>query len=75
MPTAPEIPPIEVHHFVTPSPVTPLGMKGLGEGGAIGPAAAVANAVANALGVSVRETPLTKHRIWQLINGVAEQPL
>jgi aerobic carbon-monoxide dehydrogenase large subunit len=69
MPTAPEIPSIEVHHFVTPSPVTPLGMKGLGEGGAIGPAAAIANAVSNALGVPVRETPLTRHRIWQLANG------
>jgi aerobic carbon-monoxide dehydrogenase large subunit len=65
MPTATEIPRIEVHHLVTPSPVTPLGMKGLGEGGAIGPAAAIANAVSNALGVPVRETPLTKHRIWQ----------
>jgi aerobic carbon-monoxide dehydrogenase large subunit len=66
MPSAPEIPRIEVHHFITPSPVTPLGMKGLGEGGAIGPAAAIANAVSNALGVPVRDTPLTKHRIWQL---------
>jgi carbon-monoxide dehydrogenase large subunit len=70
MPTAPEIPRIEIHHFATPSKVTPLGMKGLGEGGAIGPAAAIANAVSNALGVPVRETPLTKHRIWQLANGL-----
>lgn len=66
LPLAPEIPPIEVHHFQTPSPVTPLGIKGLGEGGAIGPAAAIANAVANALKVPVRETPLTCCRIWQL---------
>jgi carbon-monoxide dehydrogenase large subunit len=73
MPTAPEIPPIEVHHFVTPSPLTPLGMKGLGEGGAIGPAAAIANAVSHALGVPVRETPLTKHRIWQLAKEASKR--
>jgi carbon-monoxide dehydrogenase large subunit len=66
MPAAPEIPAIEIHHFQSPSDVTPLGIKGLGEGGAIGPAAAIANAVSNALGVPVRETPLSKDRIWQL---------
>jgi carbon-monoxide dehydrogenase large subunit len=66
LPLAPEIPPIEVHHFQTPSPVTPLGIMGLGEGGAFGPAAAIANAVAVALKVPVRETPLTRCRIWQL---------
>ena len=68
MPSAPGLPQIEVHHIETPSLVTPLGMKGLGEGGAIGPAAAIANAVQNALGVPVRETPITPHRIWKLIN-------
>jgi len=69
MPSAPGLPNIEVHHIETPSAVTPLGMKGLGEGGAIGPAAAIANAVQNALGVPVRETPITPHRIWKLINN------
>jgi carbon-monoxide dehydrogenase large subunit len=69
MPSAPALPNIEVHHIETPSPVTPLGMKGLGEGGAIGPAAAIANAVQNALGVPVRETPVTPHRIWKLVNN------
>jgi carbon-monoxide dehydrogenase large subunit len=69
MPSAPGLPNIEVHHIETPSAVTPLGMKGLGEGGAIGPAAAIANAVANALGIPVRETPITPHRIWKLINN------
>ena len=66
MPLAPEIPNIEVHHFETPTPLTPLGAKGLGEGGAIGPAAAIGNAVANALGVEVRETPLNANAIWHL---------
>ncbi len=69
MPSAPGLPNIEVHHIETPSSVTPLGMKGLGEGGAIGPAAAIANAVQNALGVPVRETPITPHRIWKLIDN------
>jgi carbon-monoxide dehydrogenase large subunit len=67
MPSAPGVPNIEVHHIQTPSSVTPLGMKGLGEGGAIGPAAAIANAVQTAIGVPVRETPITPYRIWQLL--------
>ena len=66
MPLAPEIPEIEIFHFETPTPLTPLGAKGLGEGGAIGPAAAIANAVANALGLEVRQTPLNAQAIWQL---------
>jgi carbon-monoxide dehydrogenase large subunit len=66
MPLAPEIPNIEVHHIETPTPRTPLGAKGLGEGGAIGPAAAIANAVSDALGVSVRSTPLNANAIWEL---------
>lgn len=68
MPQAPEIPNIEVHHIETPTPDNPIGAKGLGEGGAIGPAAAIANAVANALDVQVNETPLTPSVIWQLSN-------
>jgi carbon-monoxide dehydrogenase large subunit len=66
MPLAPEIPNIEVHHIETPTPLTPLGAKGLGEGGAIGPAAAIANAVSNALGVPVTSTPLNMNSIWNL---------
>jgi carbon-monoxide dehydrogenase large subunit len=67
MPSAPGVPNIEVHHIQTPSSVTPLGMKGLGEGGAIGPAAAIANAVQDAIGVPVQETPITPYRIWRLL--------
>lgn len=66
MPLAPEIPNIEVHHIETPTPLTPLGAKGLGEGGAIGPAAAIANAVANALDVAVCRTPLNANAVWEL---------
>lgn len=67
MPLAPEMPAIEIHHFETPTPLTPLGAKGLGEGGAIGPAAAIANAVTDALGVEVEQTPLNAQEIWKLI--------
>ncbi len=67
MPLAPEIPAIEVHHFETPTPLTPLGAKGLGEGGAIGPAAAIGNAVANALDLDVTGTPLNANALWHLI--------
>ncbi|CAL8969910.1 Caffeine dehydrogenase subunit alpha [Rhodoplanes serenus] len=66
MPLAPEIPNIEVHHIETPTPRTPLGAKGLGEGGAIGPPAAIANAVADALGVPVSATPLNANALWTL---------
>jgi aerobic carbon-monoxide dehydrogenase large subunit len=66
IPTSEEIPSIHVEHFESPSPSTPLGAKGVGEGGAIGPPAAIANAVANALrdlDVRVDETPITPGRV------------
>lgn len=74
LPAAPEIPHIEVHHIETPTTLTPLGAKGLGEGGAIGPAAAIANAVTDALGVPVTETPLTANAVWKLIRSAADHP-
>src|SRR5690606_38141970 len=57
MPTSTEVPEIEVLHLSTPSPWTPDGRKGMGEAGAIGPMAALGNAVADALGTNVWETP------------------
>jgi carbon-monoxide dehydrogenase large subunit len=55
---------------VTPTTLTPLGAKGMGEGGAIGPAAAIANAVADALDVQVTSTPLNGNAIWKLSAGL-----
>ena len=49
VPTAMELPPIETVHLEYPSPRNPLGIKGIGEGGAISPPAAIANAVEDAL--------------------------
>jgi carbon-monoxide dehydrogenase large subunit len=69
MPSASEIPDIEVEHIETPTPLTPLGAKGMGEGGAIGPAAAIANAIQDALGIPVKETPFTMNRLWEVIQG------
>jgi len=65
-PTAHEIPPIELHHMETPSTMSNTKAKGLGEGGAIGPPAAVINAINDALspfGVEIDEMPATPQRI------------
>ena len=70
MPTAMEIPDIEVAHLETPSPLNPLGVKGVGEAGTIPVAALVAEAVEDALapfGVRIREMPLSPGRILELI--------
>jgi len=73
LPSATEIPNIEIHHLVTPSPLTPLGVKGMGEGGAIGPQAAIANAIADALGVPANESPFTMSRVWALIERARQE--
>ncbi|MBV8718450.1 MAG: xanthine dehydrogenase family protein molybdopterin-binding subunit [Chloroflexi bacterium] len=70
MPSAGQIPPIAVAHLYTPSPLNPLGVKGLGEGGAMAPPAAIANAVEDALhsaGVRIDRTPLTPTRLAALL--------
>jgi aerobic carbon-monoxide dehydrogenase large subunit len=70
VPTAMELPPIDTVHLEYPSPRNPLGVKGLGEGGAISPPAAIANAVEDALqpfGVTITETPLHPARVLELI--------
>jgi len=70
MPTAMEIPDIEVVHLETPSPLNPLGVKGVGEAGTIPVAALVAEAVEDALApfnVRVREMPLSPARIRELL--------
>ena len=71
IPTAAELTEIEVAHLETPSPLNPLGVKGVGEAGVIPVAALVAEAVEDALapfGVRVREMPLSPDRILELIH-------
>ena len=71
LPTSLDLPDVEIHHMESPSPVNPLGVKGVGEGGAIAAHAAVANAVADAIahtGARVTETPLRPATVWKLLN-------
>src|SRR5207302_8594936 len=71
-PTPMKVPPIETVHLEYPSPRNPLGVKGLGEGGAISPPAAIANAIEDALepwGVRVTETPVSPARLLALIGS------
>jgi carbon-monoxide dehydrogenase large subunit len=69
--TAAEIPPTASAFLETPSPHNPLGAKGVGEAGAIGTPAALANAVADALaaeGLPGLDPPFTEERLWQALN-------
>ena len=64
------MPEVVTAHTVTPSPLNPLGAKGLGEGGTTGSLAAVHNAVVDAvrhLGVEHIDLPLSPMRVWQAI--------
>jgi carbon-monoxide dehydrogenase large subunit len=74
VPTAMELPPVETVHLEYPSSRNPLGIKGLGEGGAISPPAAIANAIDDALapfGVRVCETPASPARVLALLDPLA----
>ncbi len=70
LPGATEVPAMRIDHMETPSPYTEFGQKGIGEGGAIGPPAAIANAVNDALrplGVEIFCLPITPHRIMEAV--------
>jgi carbon-monoxide dehydrogenase large subunit len=72
LPRAHLMPFIESSHTETPSPVNPLGVKGVGEAGTIGCSPAVVNSVVDALsplGVRHIDMPLTPEKIWKLIQG------
>jgi aerobic carbon-monoxide dehydrogenase large subunit len=77
VPGATEIPLIRIEHLVTPALTTEYGVKGLGEGGAIAPPAAIANAVADAfadIGASFNETPLSPRRVSDAIARARAKP-
>jgi carbon-monoxide dehydrogenase large subunit len=70
IPGASEVPDVRVLHMETPSPHTKYGIKGMGEGGAIAPPAAIVNAINDALrglGARVTETPATPERVLDAI--------
>ncbi|MCP5028272.1 MAG: molybdopterin-dependent oxidoreductase, partial [Actinomycetia bacterium] len=70
IPSAMEIPALEALHVSHPADNL-TGVRGVGEGGTIGPPAAIANAVADALGVEIDELPVTPERV---INALANRP-
>ena len=72
MPSAAEFPQFERVELETPSPINPLGAKGIGESGTIGSTPAVQNAVVDAvshLGIRHIDMPLTPERVWRAITG------
>jgi len=74
LPGCAELPRFQLHHLEIPSPLNPLGIKGMGEGGAIAPPAAIANAIRDALAVSVpwpSRMPLGPERVWELAQQTA----
>jgi carbon-monoxide dehydrogenase large subunit len=76
VPNAMQIPPIETARTETPSPVNPLGIKGVGETGTIAATQAVVNAVVDALapfGIRDLEMPMTPQRVWRAIQAAQEK--
>jgi len=75
LPTAVEMPSnLILEHQETPSPFTPLGVKGAGESGITGPLTAIASAIENALPhlkLELMETPFTPYRLWQAIQDAS----
>jgi carbon-monoxide dehydrogenase large subunit len=77
MPSAAELPPFETAHTETPTPLNPLGAKGIGESATIGSTAAVQSAVIDAvshLGVRHIDMPLSPERVWRAIREAASRP-
>ena len=73
-PTAPDLPTPRIGHRESPSTFLPLGAKGLGEGTTMSVPAAIANAVADALGRDDVEPPFTPGRVWELLPTMKPAP-
>ena len=69
VPTATEVPSPVILHFETPSPFTPLGTKGVGEGNCMSTPVCLANAVADALNIAAIDLPLTPTKIAGFLHG------
>jgi carbon-monoxide dehydrogenase large subunit len=77
LPVASDVPAMKIVHVHSPSPLNPLGVKGVGEGGAVAPPAAVANAVCDALaplGFELNSTPVRPEEIARLARNLRRQP-
>lgn len=76
LPVAADLPEIRILHMETPSPLSRFGQKGIGESGAIGPPAAIANAVNDALrplGAEIREVPITPERLLRALASATRE--
>jgi CO/xanthine dehydrogenase Mo-binding subunit len=69
MPTIDRVPPIDVEIVEVPAPDGPYGAKGIGEPPVIAVPAAVANAITAAVGIRLRELPMTPERVWRALNA------
>ena len=74
LPTTAEVPDPLILHMQTPSPFTPLGSKGVGEGNCMSTPVCIANAVADALGAKDLELPLVPAKLAQIVRGVELGP-
>src|SRR5215468_6308470 len=72
LPRAHDLPTLELDRTVTPSPVNPLGIKGVGEAGTIGSTPAVVNAIVDALspfGITHIDMPVRSEKVWKILKG------
>ena len=74
VPTACEVPPVEILHMESPSPFTPLGAKGLAEGNCMSTPVCIANAVADALSIRDVQLPVTPNRLNAILAGEEPAP-
>ena len=70
IPKAGDLPDIETHLVENPSPFGPFGAKGIGEAPVVAPAAAIANAIADAVGVHLTELPIRSEHVWRAISAL-----
>jgi len=70
VPTSADLPKVEIILVENPSPITPLGVRTIGEPPICGPAPAIANAVEDATGVRVKELPITAERLLKAVNRI-----
>jgi carbon-monoxide dehydrogenase large subunit len=74
LPSAPEIPPMEIHLVEYPSTKNPLGVKGIGESGTVPAASAMISGIEDALrsyGVRIDEAPISPARLFHLIQAAS----
>ena len=72
LPTADTVPPIEIHHLESPTPLNPLGVEGAAESGTIGAPAAIVSAIEDALApldIFIRDLPVAPARLRALIEA------